>query len=46
MEQALIYSICFDPTGSWLACSSDSKTIHIFSLKDDKSSASKNQKSK
>lgn len=46
MEYAQIFSLCFDPTGFWLACSSDSKTIHIFSLKEDRNSASKNQKSK
>lgn len=31
-EYANIYSIAFDMTASWLACSSDSGTIHIFSL--------------
>lgn len=31
-EYALIYSLTFDPTGRWLACSSDSGTIHIFAL--------------
>ena len=31
-EYALIFSLSFDPTGRWLACSSDSGTIHIFAL--------------
>lgn len=32
-EYAQIYSIAFDPSGLFLACSSDSGTIHIFGLK-------------
>lgn len=32
-EYAQIYSIAFETLGRWLACSSDSGTIHIFSLK-------------
>jgi len=32
-EYAQLYSIAFDPTGNFLACSSDSGTIHIFGLK-------------
>ena len=31
-EKAEIYSLAFDPTGKFLACSSDRKTIHIFIL--------------
>jgi WD40 repeat protein len=32
-EYATIYSIAFDIKSKWLACSSDSGTIHIFALK-------------
>ena len=31
-DQALIYSLCFDSSSSYVACSSDKGTIHIFSL--------------
>ncbi|MCQ2821272.1 MAG: hypothetical protein MJ252_28770 [archaeon] len=31
-EKAEIYCLCFDPTERFLACSSDRKTIHIFTL--------------
>jgi WD40 repeat protein len=31
-EKAEIYSICFNSTSKFLACSSDRGTIHIFSL--------------
>lgn len=31
-EKAEIYSIAFDPTSTFLACSSDRGTIHIFSI--------------
>ncbi|MCQ2818257.1 MAG: hypothetical protein MJ252_13400 [archaeon] len=31
-EKAEIYSLAFDPSGKFLACSSDRKTIHIFIL--------------
>lgn len=34
-EKAEIYSLVFDATSKFLACSSDRKTIHIFSLNDD-----------
>lgn len=32
-EYATIYSIAYDIKSQWLACSSDSGTIHIFALK-------------
>lgn len=32
-EYATIYSIAFDINSQWLACSSDSGTVHIFGLK-------------
>ena len=32
-EYATIYSLAFDLKSRWLACSSDSGTVHIFSLK-------------
>ena len=32
-ENAIINSVAFDPMGLWLICSSDTATIHIFSLK-------------
>ena len=32
-EQATIYSVAFEHNEKWLACSSDSGTIHIFALK-------------
>ena len=31
-QNADIYSICFDMKGTWLACSSDRSTIHIFNV--------------
>jgi WD40 repeat protein len=31
-EKAEIYSLAFDPTSKFLACSSDRGTVHIFSL--------------
>lgn len=31
-EQAEIYCICFDSTSKFISCSSDRKTVHIFSL--------------
>jgi len=31
-EYAHIFSLSFDNSGRWLACSSDSGTIHIFAL--------------
>jgi WD40 repeat protein len=34
MDRAEIYCICFDPITTFLACSSDKGTIHIFSLAD------------
>lgn len=33
-DKAEIQSVCFDPTGSWLACSSDKGTIHVFSVRE------------
>jgi WD40 repeat protein len=32
MDRAEIYSICFNQTSSFLACSSDKGTVHIFAL--------------
>ena len=32
-DKAEIYSIAFNPTSAWLACSSDRGTIHIFALR-------------
>ena len=32
MDRAEIYCLCFNPTSTFLACSSDKGTIHIFSL--------------
>lgn len=32
MDKAEIYCICFNPASSFLACSSDKGTVHIFSL--------------
>jgi WD40 repeat protein len=32
-EYATIYSIAFDLNSEWLACSSDSGTVHIFGLR-------------
>lgn len=46
MEYAQIYSLSFDMPSKWLACSSDTGTIHIFNLKQDEKSESKNPKSK
>ena len=31
-EKAEIYSLAFDPTSKFIACSSDRGTVHIFSL--------------
>lgn len=31
-EQAVIYSIAFNPSSTFLACSSDKGTVHVFSL--------------
>lgn len=31
-DKAEIYSIAFNPTSEWLACSSDKGTVHVFSL--------------
>lgn len=43
-EKAEIYCISFDPTSTFLACSSDRGTIHIFSIATaQKVSASKNK---
>jgi len=43
-EKAEIYYISFDPTSTYLACSSDRSTIHIFSIATaQKVSASKNK---
>ena len=48
MEYAQIFAISFDLPSKWLACSSDTGTIHIFSLKQDniEKTDSKNPKSK
>lgn len=35
-DNAFIFSIAFDIESKWLACSSDSLTVHIFSLKSTK----------
>ena len=32
-EYAVINSVAFDSFGLWLICSSDTATVHIFSLK-------------
>jgi WD40 repeat protein len=40
-DRAEIYCIAFNPTTSFLACSSDKGTVHIFSLNDHVTSASK-----
>ena len=32
MEKAKIYSLSFDGNGEWIICSSNSKTIHLFSV--------------
>lgn len=50
-EYATIYSIAYDLRSNWLACSSDSGTIHIFGLKStpeegEKDNEMKNKKSK
>lgn len=37
-EKAEIYSLAFDPTGKFIACSSDRKTIHIFILNENSQS--------
>jgi len=34
-DRAEIYSICFNNTSEWLACSSDKGTIHVYKLKAD-----------
>jgi len=39
-DKAEIQSVCFDPTGTWIACSSDKETIHIFSVREDITTAS------
>ena len=31
-NEAIIFSLCFDMKGQWLACSSDRSTIHIFTV--------------
>lgn len=31
-DKAEIYSISFDKTSNWIACSSDKGTVHIFSV--------------
>ena len=31
-ENAIVNSLAFDPMGLWLICSSDTATVHIFSL--------------
>ena len=31
-DKAEIYSICFDRSSQWIACSSDKGTIHIFTV--------------
>ena len=41
ISSAQIYSISFDCKDNWLACSSDSKTIHIFALKNQEIAKSK-----
>ena len=38
-DKAEIFSIAFNPTSQWLACSSDRGTIHIFALKGQQASA-------
>lgn len=43
-EKAEIYSICFNATSKFLACSSDRGTIHIFSLATVNEKLSKEQK--
>ena len=44
-EHALIYSIAFNKENTFLCCSSDKGTIHIFNLKIEIQNESKNQKS-
>lgn len=39
-ERAIIHSICFNASSTYLACSSDKGTIHVFSLLDDVPQAS------
>ena len=34
MDRADIYCLCFSPHTTYLACSSDKGTVHIFSLAD------------
>ena len=34
-ERAVVHSLCFDSTSSWLGCSSDKGTVHVFSLDED-----------
>mmetsp|Transcript_10640 Transcript_10640/g.13890 ORF Transcript_10640/g.13890 Transcript_10640/m.13890 type:complete len:408 (+) Transcript_10640:279-1502(+) len=34
-ERAIIHSICINPSSTYLACSSDKGTIHVFSLMDE-----------
>jgi WD40 repeat protein len=33
-EQAIIHCICFNPMSTFLACSSDKGTVHVFALQD------------
>ena len=42
MDRAEIYCVCFDPNSTYLACSSDKGTIHIFSLADPSVNATSN----
>jgi WD40 repeat protein len=35
-DRAEIYSIAFNPTTQWLACSSDKGTVHVFTVKSQK----------
>jgi WD40 repeat protein len=42
-DKAEIFSIAFNPTSQWLACSSDRGTIHIFALKGQQASAQQQQ---
>jgi len=44
-DRAEIYSICFNNTSEWLACSSDKGTIHVYKLKPDVQSKEKSEES-
>jgi len=44
-DRAEIYSICFNNTSEWLACSSDKGTIHIYKLKADVQTKDKSDES-